>query len=711
MTSASFLTPETLLAHEPFLRSVVRGLLADEAEVQDVVQETWVTALRRPPRSLANVRGWLSAVARSKALSRRRSSGRRVARERAHARPERVESVADSQARLEAHRGVVEAVLALGEPYREVVLLRYYQDLSPKEIAERTGRDPATVRSQLHRAHARLRERLDECEGRAAWAVLAAPAVRHGASVGLAVTAGVAVAGVVAFVGLGALATEPGPLPSATPGGSSPSRAVPSLVAVDPGGPSSRRPVEVGHAGTQEPGGGLLDRLEADTVPELLELAVWIQRELGERLLTPDPELVEAQAELLELPDTGVVRLLERGSEASKVVLKREGGAYYSFATRDHSYDREPDLSFQQGAFDAGFYGHQVGLLLRLGERRLAELPASGVPAPAWLPEERRADWERLWRPLQPDDAVHESEFREEVGHLRRNLAPSGTGETFLLRMYSPGEHDHVVAFRVLALDERGCTLAWRILHRWPMERDRGQGPPDPHADVRPAPESVAAELASTSEAELFALLEQVRERAKPLLFEVPERLREQYESAVGGRTSFAQRGGLTRILRRGACQALVDLRGGGAYYSFEEEDHERGNHSDLYLSHDSLRVTGGGWFVDLGALHFDQLRIAMSGSCPAVGDRTRSAWDFLFTTRPLNADGRPRLSEADEKRRRELGIEDQVRVHVGHTYLLRTALREDRDQIVVFTVLQEDDYGLTFAWKLLESRPVGKDR
>ncbi|MHC4137912.1 MAG: sigma factor, partial [Planctomycetota bacterium] len=48
--SAQQIDFRTLLEHRAFVRSVVRRLLRDENLVDDVVQETWLAALRRPPR-------------------------------------------------------------------------------------------------------------------------------------------------------------------------------------------------------------------------------------------------------------------------------------------------------------------------------------------------------------------------------------------------------------------------------------------------------------------------------------------------------------------------------------------------------------------------------------------------------------------------------------------------------------------------------------
>ena len=53
-----------------------------------------------------------------------------------------------------------DAVAGLPEPYREVVALRYFADLSTAAIASVTRRPEGTVRAQLTRGLARLRLRL-----------------------------------------------------------------------------------------------------------------------------------------------------------------------------------------------------------------------------------------------------------------------------------------------------------------------------------------------------------------------------------------------------------------------------------------------------------------------------------------------------------------------------------------------------------------------
>lgn len=83
--------------------------------------------------------------------------------------PERLPERADSHddpgeelARWSDARRVRAAVASLPEQFREVLVLRYFEDLPTAEIAEILGLPHGTVRSRLHYAKALVSERLRE---------------------------------------------------------------------------------------------------------------------------------------------------------------------------------------------------------------------------------------------------------------------------------------------------------------------------------------------------------------------------------------------------------------------------------------------------------------------------------------------------------------------------------------------------------------------
>ncbi len=168
---------EALLAHAGWIRRLARCLVVDTNQADDVVQQSWVAALDHPPRHASNLRAWWSQVVRNTARQLGRTESRRVEREKVAPRPESLASPDDLAHQAELHQVLVGAVLALKEPYRSAVLLRYYHDQSPQQIAEIHGVPGSTVRSWLRRGIEQLRAQLDERVegGRSAWTVILAP--------------------------------------------------------------------------------------------------------------------------------------------------------------------------------------------------------------------------------------------------------------------------------------------------------------------------------------------------------------------------------------------------------------------------------------------------------------------------------------------------------------------------------------------------------
>jgi len=151
---------ERLLAHREWVRAVARSLAADAATADDLEQETWLEALRAPPRNDRNLRGWLGRVVRNRARKRGRSGARRAHHERRADRTFVAPPAAQVVSEAEAQQRVVEAVLDLDEPYRTTILLRFYEGLPPREIGARMNVSAETVRTRVRRAGARLRDAL-----------------------------------------------------------------------------------------------------------------------------------------------------------------------------------------------------------------------------------------------------------------------------------------------------------------------------------------------------------------------------------------------------------------------------------------------------------------------------------------------------------------------------------------------------------------------
>jgi len=149
-------------AHSAALKRYVAQLTRDDAEAQDVVQETLLRAWRHPEvleRSEGSVRAWLFTVARNLGVDHLRSA--RHTRERASDHlPERADPD-ETQAVLDAWL-VADALVALSPEHRAVVVGAYYRGRSVAELADEQGVPPGTVKSRLHYALRALRLALQE---------------------------------------------------------------------------------------------------------------------------------------------------------------------------------------------------------------------------------------------------------------------------------------------------------------------------------------------------------------------------------------------------------------------------------------------------------------------------------------------------------------------------------------------------------------------
>jgi RNA polymerase sigma-70 factor (ECF subfamily) len=143
--------------YEPVL-AYARRRAPEEAD--DVVAETFAIAWRRLEHVPRDALPWLYGVAR-RVLSEERRAGRRrealLQRMRHETRP-----LAERDATPE--RPVLQALAQLGDRDREAIMLVAWEGLSAERAAKAMGCSIVAFRVRLHRARARLRERLEEDE-------------------------------------------------------------------------------------------------------------------------------------------------------------------------------------------------------------------------------------------------------------------------------------------------------------------------------------------------------------------------------------------------------------------------------------------------------------------------------------------------------------------------------------------------------------------
>jgi RNA polymerase sigma factor (sigma-70 family) len=151
---------QDLLAHDGFVRDLARRLLSEDSHgAEDLAQDVWSAALERPPSQRDRVKAWLRAVALALYSNRRRKRAPQA--DEAIDEHARQEHTAWEQLELDTvRRSVARAVHELREPYREVVLLRFYEGLPPREVARRLRRPVQTVHTQTKRGLALIRQAL-----------------------------------------------------------------------------------------------------------------------------------------------------------------------------------------------------------------------------------------------------------------------------------------------------------------------------------------------------------------------------------------------------------------------------------------------------------------------------------------------------------------------------------------------------------------------
>lgn len=153
---------DILLRERAALRRLAQGLLRDPHLAEDVTQDAAALVLGPPggarPR---NVGAWLRGVVRFKALRIRGREAQRRGIEARAARRGYADPAAETVIRIEERRRILDALARLREPYRTTLVLRYLEDLPPREIAARLDVSVETIYTRQKRGLSLMREVLD----------------------------------------------------------------------------------------------------------------------------------------------------------------------------------------------------------------------------------------------------------------------------------------------------------------------------------------------------------------------------------------------------------------------------------------------------------------------------------------------------------------------------------------------------------------------
>lgn len=160
--------------NQPLFR-VARAIMADDAEAEDVVQESYARAFAAIDgfRGEAGLGTWLTRIVINESRGRLRRRRPQVGLDQVERNQEAgalvlgfpggrvMDDPEIDVARAEVRRLLERAVDGLSEPFRLVFILRDIEDRSVEETADLLGIRPETVRTRLYRARRQLRAALD----------------------------------------------------------------------------------------------------------------------------------------------------------------------------------------------------------------------------------------------------------------------------------------------------------------------------------------------------------------------------------------------------------------------------------------------------------------------------------------------------------------------------------------------------------------------
>jgi RNA polymerase sigma-70 factor (ECF subfamily) len=158
--------------YETSVFKLALSILGDEAEANEVTQETFIAALKslRTYQEKRSFKAWLYTIAlnlsrsqlrKRKVMERLKAAVGSILRIESQKRPTPEEEVI----RTEKEALVWSELNNLDERHRTVVILRYFHELSISEISEIMSISEGTIHSRLHNAREKLRIALEPMYG------------------------------------------------------------------------------------------------------------------------------------------------------------------------------------------------------------------------------------------------------------------------------------------------------------------------------------------------------------------------------------------------------------------------------------------------------------------------------------------------------------------------------------------------------------------
>lgn len=164
--------------HNQRIYRAIRSILRDDSETEDVMQETYVRAYGHLGQFEGRARfsTWLTRIAVNESIKRAVLKGRMNPLQ--HEPSDKEDDVMaeyrcdpatpeSNASRSEMTSMLEQAILALPDAYRTVVMLRDIEEMSTAETAEVMSLTESNVKVRLHRAHELLRDELMSMAGAA----------------------------------------------------------------------------------------------------------------------------------------------------------------------------------------------------------------------------------------------------------------------------------------------------------------------------------------------------------------------------------------------------------------------------------------------------------------------------------------------------------------------------------------------------------------
>jgi RNA polymerase sigma-70 factor, ECF subfamily len=171
------LLDELIVQYQHRLLRYLLYLTGNRETAEDIFQETWMRVLKRGDQFNGKSRfdTWLFTIARNLVIDVRRKrtmSSLEAMREpgedgRSFDIAAEGPSPFDTYQTNESGQRVAEALLTLEPLHREVLVLRFHEELSLEEIAQVTHAPLSTVKSRLYRGLSALKPRMQPAEGEA----------------------------------------------------------------------------------------------------------------------------------------------------------------------------------------------------------------------------------------------------------------------------------------------------------------------------------------------------------------------------------------------------------------------------------------------------------------------------------------------------------------------------------------------------------------